>query len=300
MSPDKPSLKVGRENWPSTNGHGATRVVRVGNLEIGGGRPCFIAGPCAVESRRQTLEIACQVRDAGADMLRGGAFKPRTSPYSYQGLGEEGLEILAEAREVTGLPVVTEVMDPRLVELVAQYADVIQIGSRNMHNYPILLEAGKAGKPVLLKRGWSATLEEWIYAAEYVAHEGMLDIILCERGLRTFSQGEYNRNTIDLNVVPAVRERTFLPVIVDPSHATGRAALVPPLTKASLAVGADGVIIEVIATATDRGKVLCDGEQSIRPEELRRIIAETRGASDTDAPVRKSRAPRRRVTVPRR
>jgi 3-deoxy-7-phosphoheptulonate synthase len=267
MTAQKPRLKVGREN-----GDRSTRVVRVGNVEIGGGRPCIIAGPCAVENREQTLEIARRVADAGADILRGGAFKPRTNPYSFQGLGEKGLEILAEARKVTGLPVVTEVMDPRLVGLVAQYADMLQIGSRNMHSFPILLEAGKAGKPVLLKRGWSATLEEWIYAAEYVAHEGMLDIVLCERGLRTFSHGEYNRNTIDLNVVPAVREKTFLPVIVDPSHATGRADLVPPLSKAAVAVGADGLIIEVIAEDTDRCKVLCDGDQSIRPQVLREII----------------------------
>jgi 3-deoxy-7-phosphoheptulonate synthase len=267
MTAQKPRLKVGREN-----GDRSTRVVRVGNVEIGGGRPCIIAGPCAVENREQTLEIARRVADAGADILRGGAFKPRTNPYSFQGLGEKGLEILAEARKVTGLPVVTEVMDPRLVGLVAQYADMLQIGSRNMHSFPILLEAGKAGKPVLLKRGWSATLEEWIYAAEYVAQEGMLDIVLCERGLRTFSQGEYNRNTIDLNVVPAVREKTFLPVIVDPSHATGRADLVPPLSKAAIAVGADGLIIEVIAENTDRCKVLCDGDQSIRPRALREII----------------------------
>ena len=272
MTPSKRKLKVGRENGDAANGHSGTRKIRIGNVEIGGDRPLIIAGPCAVESRQQTLEIAKAVRDAGADVLRGGAYKPRTSPYSYQGLGEEGLEILAEAREKTGLPVVTEVMDPRLVELVAQYTDIIQIGSRNMHSYPILIEVGKANKPVLLKRGWSATLEEWVFAAEYVAAGGNLDIILCERGIRTFSQNEYNRNTIDLNVVPAVRERTFLPIIVDPSHATGRAELVPPLSKAALAVGADGLIVEVIAKGTDRGEVLCDGEQSIRPDALREIV----------------------------
>ena len=281
MKPSKPTIKVGRENGVAANGHDGTRRIRVRDVEIGGGRPLIIAGPCAVESRQQTLEIAQQVRDAGADILRGGAFKPRTSPYSYQGLGEEGLEILAEAREKTGLPVVTEVMDPRLVDLVAQYTDIIQIGSRNMHSYPILLEVGKANKPVLLKRGWSATLEEWIFAAEYVAHEGNLDIILCERGIRTFSQNDYNRNTIDLNVVPAVRERTFLPVIVDPSHATGRAELVAPLSKASIAVGADGLIIEVIAAGTDRSTVLCDGDQSIRPDELREIVESVRGRQDS-------------------
>jgi 3-deoxy-7-phosphoheptulonate synthase len=272
MKSSKPQLKVGRENGLAANGHDGTRRIRVRDVEIGGGRPLIIAGPCAVESRAQTLEVAQQVRDAGADILRGGAFKPRTSPYSYQGLGEEGLEILAEAREKTGLPVVTEVMDPRLVDLVAQYTDIIQIGSRNMHSYPILIEVGKQDKPVLLKRGWSATLEEWVFAAEYVAAGGNLDIILCERGIRTFSTNDYNRNTIDLNVVPAVREKTFLPVIVDPSHATGRADLVPPLSKAALSVGADGLIIEVIATGTDRSKVLCDGDQSIRPHELEEIV----------------------------
>ena len=274
MKPNPPPLKVGHESREQTNGHGPTRPIRIGQATIGAGDPFIIAGPCAVESRQQTIEIAKHARDAGADMLRGGAYKPRTSPYSYQGLGEEGLEILAEAREITGLPFVTEVMDPRLMELVGRYADVIQIGSRNMHNYPLLIEASQQDKPVLLKRGWSATLEEWIYAAEYVAANGNLDIIMCERGIRTFSQGEYNRNTIDLNVVPALRARTFLPIIVDPSHATGDAMLVPPLSKAALAVGADGLIIEILAPETDRRRVLCDGDQSIRPDELRDIVDE--------------------------
>lgn len=272
MSAHEPQLRVSRESHPSSNGHGGIRPVRVGDLEIGGDRPCIIAGPCAVESRKQTLEIAREVKRAGARMLRGGAFKPRTSPYSFQGLGVEALEILAEVREITGLPFVTEVMDPRLVETVARYADVLQVGSRNMHNFPLLIEVGKTGKPVLLKRGWSATLKEWLYAAEYVAVQGNLDIILCERGIRTFSRGEYNRNTIDLNVVPAMRERTFLPIIVDPSHATGRPELVPPLSRAALAVGANGLIIEVIAEDGDRGDVLCDGAQSIRPSALQAIV----------------------------
>jgi 3-deoxy-7-phosphoheptulonate synthase len=209
-------------------------------------------------------------------MLRGGAFKPRMSPYSFQGLGREGLEILAEARERTGLPVVTEVMDPRLVELVGKYADMIQIGSRSMHSSPILIEVGKLGKPVLLKRGWSATLREWLYAAEYIACQGNLDIVMCERGIRTFSQGEYNRNTIDLNVVPALRTKTFLPIIVDPSHATGRADLVPPVAKAALAVGADGLIIEALGEEMDREEIRCDARQGIRPAELREIVDEVR------------------------
>jgi 3-deoxy-7-phosphoheptulonate synthase len=276
MSSNAPRLKVAAENLPVENGKRPIRPVRVGNVEFGGNRPILIAGPCAVESREQTLEIAKHVRDAGGDMLRGGAFKPRTSPYSFQGLGERGLEILAEAREVTGLPVVTEVMDPRLVDLVGQYADMLQIGSRNMHNYPILIEAGKSGKPVLLKRGWSATLQEWLYAAEYVALQGNLDIVMCERGIRTFSRGEYNRNTIDLNVVPALRAQTFLPIIVDPSHATGDDELVPPIAKAALAVGADGLIIEVLDHHIDRARVKCDGAQSIRPPALEEIVREAR------------------------
>jgi 3-deoxy-7-phosphoheptulonate synthase len=253
-------------------GNTSKRIIKVGSLEIGGGQPLIIAGPCAVESREQMIEIAKEVRDAGADMLRGGCFKPRTSPYSFQGLGEKGLEILAEAREITGLPVVSEVMDPRLVELAGAYVDVIQIGSRNMHNSPILIEVGKYGKPVLLKRGWSATLGEWLYAAEYIAAQGNLDIIMCERGIRDFSHGEYSRNTLDLNVVPILQKRTFLPVIVDPSHAAGNTELVAPLSKAALSVGADGLIIEVLSSKADRSKVMSDREQAIRPNALREIV----------------------------
>ena len=265
-------MKVLRTSSPEWAAGRALRPVRVGDVAFGGDRPVVIAGPCAVESLEQTLEIARACRDAGADLLRGGAFKPRTSPYSFQGLGLGGLEILAEARAETGLPVVTEVMDPRLVDLVASYADMLQIGSRNMQNFPLLIEVGKSGKPVLLKRGWSSTLEEWLGAAEYIAAQGNLDIVLCERGIRTFSQGEYGRNTLDLNVIEAVRELTFLPLIVDPSHATGRADRVPPASKAAIAAGADGLIIEVIAETTEVGNVLCDGEQSIRPTALRPIV----------------------------
>ena len=269
-------MKVYRESWPEWKDNDGIRSVRIGSLEVGTGPPVVIAGPCAVESLEQTLEIAEAVRDAGADMLRGGAFKPRSDPGSFQGLKEKGLEILAEVRERTGLPIVTEVMDTRKVEVVAKYADVLQIGSRNMQNYPLLIEAGKSGKPILLKRGWSANMKEWLGAAEYIAAEGNLDIILCERGIRTFSQGEYGRNTLDLNVVPALRQRTFLPVILDPSHATGHASMVPPLSLAALAAGGHGLLIEVIGEKTERGKIKCDGVQGIRPEVLRKLIGDCR------------------------
>ena len=283
MDPTTRPLIVSRQSQPGMEESTLCRPVRVGNLEVGGKRPIIIAGPCAVESREQTLRIAKQVREAGADMLRGGAFKPRKSPYSFQGLGEEGLEILAEAREATGLPIVTEVMDPRLVELVGSYADILQIGSRSMHSTPILIEVGKMGKPVLLKRGWSATLDEWLNAAEYIACQGNLDIIMCERGIRTFSRDEYNRNTIDLNVVPALRKQTFLPIIVDPSHSTGSADLAVPLAKAALAVGAHGLIIEVIASEADRPQVQCDARQGILPSDLQEIVAEARSRADGGA-----------------
>jgi 3-deoxy-7-phosphoheptulonate synthase len=266
-------MKVLRESDPAYADNLRTRVVRVGSVEFGGERPVVIAGPCAVESRAQTLEIAREVRDAGGDVLRGGAFKPRTSPYSFQGLGERGLEILAEAREATGLPVVTEVLDPRLVELVASYADILQIGARTMQNTPLLIEVGKAGKPVLLKHGWSTTLEEWLCAAEYIALQGHLEIILCERGVRTFAFGDDRRHALDVNFLPAVRERTFLPLIVDPSHAAGRAELVPGAARAAIAAGADGLIIEILGADTDPGCTLCDGMQSIRPSELRDIVS---------------------------
>jgi 3-deoxy-7-phosphoheptulonate synthase len=277
MKTPEPKMKVSRESQPEMKGIASKRVIRVGNVEIGGSRPIIIAGPCAVESRNQTLEIAKEVRDAGADMLRGGAYKPRTSPYSFQGLGEKGLEILAEAREATGLPVVSEVMDPRLVEVAGVYVDVLQIGSRNMHCSPILIEVGKYGKPVLLKRGWCSTLTEWLYAAEYIADQGNLDIIMCERGIRSFTLGEYSRNTMDLSVVPALQARTFLPVIVDPSHAAGDANLVPALSRSALGAGVDGLMIEVIGSKMDRNKVLSDGDQCILPAELREIVSEAHG-----------------------
>jgi 3-deoxy-7-phosphoheptulonate synthase len=272
MSTNGPYRLVSRESHPTYADPGTTRVVRVGSVEVGAGRPVMIAGPCAVESAEQTLQIARDVAAAGGDMLRGGAFKPRTSPYDFQGLAREGLEILAEARRVTGLPIVTEVLDTRDVELVGQYADCFQIGARNMQNFALLREVGRAGKPVLLKRHWAATLTEWLCAAEYIAFEGNLDVMLCERGVRTFSQGDYNRNTLDINVIPAARSRTFLPVLADPSHGTGVASLVPDVALGAIGAGAQGLLIEVIAEATDACSPLCDGFQSIRPSALGRVI----------------------------
>ena len=253
-------------------GNRETRVVDVGGVPVGGERAVVIAGPCAVESHDQTLAIARACRAAGADMLRGGAYKPRTSPYDFQGLGRAGLEILAAARAETGLPIVTEALDPRHVEEVASFADCIQIGARNMQNFPLLREAGRAGRPVLLKRHWGASLAEWLAAAEYIAVEGNLDILLCERGIRSFTAGTYNRSTLDLNVIPALRRETFLPVIVDPSHATGDDRLVPAASYGAIAAGAHGLIVEVIAEDTDAAGTLCDGYQSIRPTVLREVI----------------------------
>ena len=251
-------------------------LVRIGPASVGGPTPVVIAGPCAVESREQTLAVARAVKAAGAVLLRGGAFKPRTSPHDFQGLGVPGLEILAEARAETGLGVVTEVMDPRLVEQVGRYADCLQIGARNMQNFALLREVGLFGKPVLLKRHWGATLDEWLGAAEYVAAEGNLQIVLCERGIRTFTQGGYNRFTLDLNVVPAVRRATFLPVIVDPSHATGDTEMVPSAARAGIAAGAHGLIIEVIGPEADPDKALCDGYQAITPAVLAEIVRDIR------------------------
>lgn len=267
---------VARETYPEYRKTLRCREVKVADVIVGGEWRVIIAGPCAVESREQTLAIARAVKDAGADLLRGGAFKPRTSPYEFQGLGQEGLDILAEVRALTGLPVVTEVLDPRDVERVGSVADCLQIGARSMQNFPLLREAGRFGLPVLLKRHWAATLNEWLCAAEYIAVEGNLDIILCERGIRTFSQGDYNRNTLDLNVIPAVRERSILPVVADPSHATGDAAMVPDAARASIGSGVDGLIIEVIADEKQRCRTLCDGPQGILPAELASIAEDAR------------------------
>jgi 3-deoxy-7-phosphoheptulonate synthase len=256
----------------SSVGSMETRVVQVGPVRFGEARPVVIAGPCAVESREQTLAVARAVKAVGAEMLRGGAYKPRTSPHDFQGLGLEGLKILREASDETGLPIVTEVMDPRLVETVAEYADMLQIGSRNMQNYPLLVEAGKSGRPVLLKRGMAASLCEWLGAAEYVAKEGNLEIVLCERGIKAYPSGEYSRNVLDLNVIPAVKEETFLPVIVDPSHATGVTSMVEGASCAAIQYGSHGLIIEVACDHEGAVRPKCDASQVINPATLRRIV----------------------------
>jgi len=252
--------------------HPQDRQVQVGGVKIGGGAEVvFIAGPCSVESRSQLLETAHAVKEAGAHMLRGGAFKPRTSPYSFQGLGERGLELLAEARKATGLPVVTEVMSPELVPLVARYADMLQIGARNMQNYALLRAAGASGMPILLKRGMSAKLDELLLAAEYILSTGNENVVLCERGIRTFETA--TRNTTDINAVPALKERTSLPVIVDPSHSTGHWAYVAPVARAAVAAGADGLIVEVHPRPEE---ALSDGAQSLKPERFARLVEEAR------------------------
>jgi 3-deoxy-7-phosphoheptulonate synthase len=244
-------------------------VINVNGIEIGGAEIVIIAGPCAVENREQLLETAKAVRRAGANILRGGAYKPRTSPYSFQGLGEEGLRYLSQARKETGLPVVTEVMDTRQMELVCEHTDIIQIGSRSMHNFPLLKEAGKCRKPVLFKRGLMATIDEYLNAAEYMLSEGNREIILCERGIRTFETS--TRNTLDLSAVPVLKRRTHLPVIVDPSHATGHSWLVPAMAKAAIAVGADGIMVEVHNKPLE---ALSDGPQSLYPEEFVQLVKE--------------------------
>ncbi|TYO95569.1 3-deoxy-7-phosphoheptulonate synthase [Desulfallas thermosapovorans] len=247
-------------------------VIKVGGLTIGGDTVHVMAGPCAVESRDQLLEAAQIVKEAGATLLRGGAFKPRTSPYSFQGLEEQGLEMLAEARERTGLCIVTEVMDPRSVELVARYADILQIGTRNMQNFFLLREVARAGKPVLLKRGASATIEEWLLAAEYILAEGNRDVILCERGIRTFD--DYTRNTLDLTAVPVIKYLSHLPVIVDPSHAIGKWRFVAPMSRAAIAAGADGLLVEMHPNPAE---ALCDGPQSLNPANFRALMQELGG-----------------------
>ncbi len=242
-------------------------IVDVRGVKIGGGSVVVIAGPCSVESEEQIMESARVVRAAGATMLRGGAFKPRSSPYTFRGLGELGLKLLAQARDATGLPVVTEVMTPGDVDLVARYADVFQIGARNMQNYQLLEEVGRTNLPVLLKRGLSATIEEWLLSAEYVIAQGNPNVILCERGIRTFETA--TRNTMDLNAVAVAKRRTHLPVIADPSHGTGKWYLVAPLALASIAAGADGVILEV---HPDPDRAKSDGGQSLNPENFAALM----------------------------
>jgi 3-deoxy-7-phosphoheptulonate synthase len=257
-------------------------VVPVGEQSIGSGFT-LIAGPCTVESKSQTLAIAHAVKKAGANILRGGAFKPRTSPYSFQGMGPEGLKILSQARQETGLPIVTEIMDTRHIEMVSEYADMFQIGSRNMQNFTLLKEVGRTNKPVLLKRGMNATLEEWINCAEYILFEGNPHVVLCERGIRTFET--HTRNTLDLSIIPAVKEITHLPVIVDPSHATGRASLVERMSLAAVAAGSDGIMIEVHPNPKE---ALCDKEQLLTLAEFDGLVQKIkkmyRAMSDILAP----------------
>jgi len=259
----KPYKLVARELHP------ALTTVHIGNAEVGRAGVAIIAGPCAVENRDQALASARAARDAGATLLRGGAYKPRTSPYAFQGLARDGLAILAECREETGLPVVTEVMEARDVEHVAEVADALQIGTRNMQNFSLLKEVGRAHRPVLLKRGLSATVEEWIMAAEHIAQQGNSDIVLCERGIRTFEPS--TRNTLDLAGMAVAQQETHLPVIVDPSHATGRRDLVPAMARAALAAGADGIMVDVHPTPSE---ALCDGPQALTPDELVGLVAE--------------------------
>lgn len=244
-------------------------TINVRGETIGGKKLQVIAGPCAVENKTVLINIGKKVKEAGATFIRGGAFKPRTSPYSFQGLGEEGLKYLADVRKRTGLPVVTELMDPRDIDVIVKYADIIQIGARNMQNFRLLLEVGTCKKPVLLKRGLSATIKEWLMAAEYIMSKGNQSVILCERGIRTFETA--TRNTLDLSSVPVLKGLTHLPVIVDPSHGVGKMSLVGPMAKAAVAVGADGLIIEV---HTNPEEALSDGEQSLRPDDFKKLMKE--------------------------
>lgn len=242
--------------------HPEDTVVSVGNARIGGGHFCLIAGPCSVETEEQIIEVAEKVKAAGAEILRGGAFKPRTSPYDFQGLGADGIKLLLKAKKAAGLPIVTEIMSAHYLDLFAD-VDIIQVGARNMQNFDLLKELGKTDKPVLLKRGLANTLKEFLMSAEYIMSEGNQNIILCERGIRTFDT--YARNTLDLTIVPMLHELSHLPVVVDPSHATGKVRLVPPMALAAAACGADGVMVEV---HNDPIHALCDGAQSLRPEQF--------------------------------
>lgn len=273
MNNDLPELGILRRSWTAYADPSTTHEVEVAGVRIGGATPVVIAGPCAVESLEQTLAVAAAVRDAGASLLRGGAYKPRTSPHSFQGLGQEGLEILAEARRRTGLGIVTEVLDPRLVETVAEFADMLQIGSRSMQNFPLLIEAGRSGRPILLKRGWSATLTEWLCAAEYIALAGNRNIVLCERGIRVAIGADYAKSVLDLQILEPVRRATPLPVIADPSHATGDAALVPTMSRAALAAGAQGLLIEVVLNEESRATARSDARQGVTPDVLAEIVA---------------------------
>ena len=242
-------------------------IIKVNGTTIGGEQVAVMAGPCSVENEEQMIMGARAVKAAGAQILRGGAFKPRTLPYSFQGLGEKGLELLALARKETGLPIITEVMSTEDVELVEGYADILQIGARNMQNFSLLKKVGRASKPVMLKRGMSATFNEWLGCAEYILSEGNPDVILCERGIRTFEQ--ITRNTLDISAVPIIHQISHLPIIIDPSHGTGTKSLVEPMSKAAVAAGADGLMIEVHPSPE---QALCDGAQSLSPEEFQQVM----------------------------
>lgn len=263
-----PYKLVGREFKPDET------VIELNGMNIGGERLVVMAGPCAVESREQLMEAAHAVKEAGATVLRGGAFKPRTSPYNFQGLGESGLKILAQAREETGLMIVTETIDPENVTLVEAYADILQVGARNMQNFSLLKRVGKSKRPVLLKRGISATLDEFLMAAEYVMSEGNYNVILCERGVRTFNN--YTRFTMDLSTIPEVKRVSHLPIIVDPSHATGKRDMVIPMARAAIAAGADGIMVEVHPNPDE---ALSDGYQSLTPESFAQLMVEMRALS---------------------
>jgi len=264
----KPYKFVSRDFHPDDS------VVEVGGVPVGAGPVVVIAGPCAVENRDQLFTTAAAVQKAGARILRGDAFKPRTSPYAFQGLGEKGLQLLAEARDELGMPFVAEVLDPRDVELVSAYADLVRIGARNMANFTLLAEVGRQPKPVMLKRGFTATIDEWLNAAEYVYKEGNHQVILCERGIRTFEQ--QTRNTLDISAVPVVEALSHLPVIVDPSHSAGRSALVPALTRAAVAAGADGVMIDVHPTP-ETAQV--DGGQALLPDQFAELMDQVRAVA---------------------
>lgn len=252
--------------------HPEPSVVEVAGRKIGGDSPlAMIAGPCSVESEEQICSVAQSVKDSGADFLRGGAFKPRTSPYAFQGLRYNGLELLKEARQKTGLPIVTEIMSPYDIETFVENVDVIQVGARNMQNFELLKELGRTQKPILLKRGLSATVEEWLMSAEYIMSGGNANVILCERGIRTFET--FTRNTLDLSAIPVIKNQSHLPVVVDPSHACGKWWLVHPLARAAVAVGADGLVIEV---HNDPANALCDGQQSIKPTSFDALVKELR------------------------
>lgn len=255
--------------------HNDDTEIHVGGVQIGGGTMTVMAGPCSVESAAQVTGIAKRVKKAGARLLRGGAYKPRTSPYAFQGLEKEGLEMLREAREATGLPIVSEIISPRHVEMFEMVVDVIQIGARNMQNFDLLKEVGKTQKPILLKRGLSSTIEEWLMSAEYIMSRGNNHVILCERGIRTFET--YTRNTLDLSAVAAVKKLSHLPIIVDPSHGTGRREMVEPMAMAAVAAGADGLMIEV---HNDPAKALSDGQQSLTPDQFDSVMDKVKKVSE--------------------